>query len=117
MNRTQDGVDARAQDFSIISRQSSSSQIRNRANRGLLWQKPDLTKAKTPRVEYPHRIIHLHLLEHSCSDRCHCRLGDVAPNIVAEIEESVSMYIGLCNIKIAANQGYQKRIKQVIDKF
>lgn len=36
---------------------------------------------------------------------------------MTKVEDLISMNIGFCNIKIASNQGYQERIKNVVKKF
>jgi hypothetical protein len=36
---------------------------------------------------------------------------------MAEKEEPILVYVGLGNVKIAANQGYQNRINDIVKKF
>ena len=39
------------------------------------------------------------------------------PHVMAEVEYLVSVSVGFCDVEVAVNQRYQKRIKNVIQKL
>ena len=117
VERSEYRVDAGTEELLVPPEHGPSAEIRNRPHRRALGEQSDLAEAEAPRVQYAHGIIELDFLEHLCLERGHGRLSNVAPNVVAEIEESVPVDIRLGDVEVAADEGDEEGVDEVVEEF
>lgn len=118
MNGFEEGIDAGSkQPGAFAVHHLPASEIHDGTQLSTLGQQSQLTEPKPSGIENPFRFLRLDLLKHSFFEARHRGLCHEPPDIVAEIKNLKAMGIGLCDIKIASNQGYQKGIKNIIKKF
>ena len=81
------------------------------------YEQSDMAEPESPRIQYLQGVLELDFLKHLGLKHCHGRLCNIPPCIMTEEKQAISVSTGLGNVEVAADQGYQKRIKQIIHKL
>lgn len=72
---------------------------------------------QSPGVKLLKSLIKFDFLKQLDLELGHCWVRNGFPGVVAEEENPVSIDVGLSDVEVAADQGYQDRIKDVVEKL
>lgn len=115
MDGSQYGVDTWGQSFPIPLADHSSTQIHDRSNARCFRKQSDLAESHASILQDIHGSIQAHFLKHFGLQFCHGRLDHISPDIVTKEKEPILVCIGLGDIEIAPNQGYQEGVENIIE--